>query len=346
MIPTESYRQRITWIINQQCNFHCEYCTQWHNNAEVLKPIDINRLYQGISSLKGDWQFHITGGEPFLEKNFINICQEITQKHFLSLATNLSTKNVFDFADNINPAKCVFILAAVHIAEREKKVNGLQEYIDKIIYLQKKGFDIIAYYVLYPALFDRVAADVEYLKKHGVKKVWIKVFTGWFDGKFYPSAYDIEQKQFIDNLEADHLEYEILNRPHKYHGQLCLTGQRHFLMDRNGNLKRCHSTLKSYGNFFHKSIWIDDKPSPCPKKKCFACPYEGIENILTGRGNFFTVMKEDIIEQSLLFKRDGFMKRSQQILVDMYHSLSGPQINEKTSGGHKSQNQHLVSDKT
>lgn len=319
MIPTESYRQRITWIINQQCNFHCEYCTQWHNNAEVLKPIDINRLYQGISSLKGDWQFHITGGEPFLEKNFINICQEITQKHFLSLATNLSTKNVFDFADNINPAKCVFILAAVHIAEREKKVNGLQEYIDKIIYLQKKGFDIIAYYVLYPALFDRVAADVEYLKKHGVKKVWIKVFTGWFDGKFYPSAYDIEQKQFIDNLEADHLEYEILNKAHAYHGKLCLTGQRWFLMDRKGNLRRCHSALRNYGNFFEKSICTDNQPRPCPKNTCFACPYEGIENILDEKAGILSIWKEDLIEQLMILKKVGPVKRAQHAAGALYH---------------------------
>jgi hypothetical protein len=139
-------------------------------------------------------------------------------------------------------------------------------------------------------------------------------------------------------MEADYLEIEILNRPHKYHGHLCLTGQRHFLMDRDGNLKRCHSTLKNYGNFFHKSICIDDKPRPCPKKKCFACPYEGIENILPARGDFFTVMKEDLIEQSLLLKKEGIIKRSQQIIADLYHSIGGPQIKEKISGGHKSQN--------
>lgn len=193
MNNTEEFRNQIMWTINNQCNFHCMYCWQSHNNKEVLNPIDLNKLSAGLNCLQKVWVFCISGGEPFLEKNFVDICKIISERHYLGIITNLSTANVYDFADKINPARCFYINAAIHIAEREKRDKNLSSFIDKVLYLQEKGFNITAQYVAHPVLFDRIKSDIKYLKGQGISNVQYKTFYGVHDGKDYPASFSHEQ---------------------------------------------------------------------------------------------------------------------------------------------------------
>lgn len=299
----------ITWTINEICNFNCTYCNQRHSKKS--EPISIEKLLQGLESLKNTWLFHITGGEPFLEQNIIDICTVISKKHYISFNTNLSTKNHFDFADKINPNKCLFINAAVHIEEREKRDENLEEYIEKINYLQQKNFNIIAYYVAHPSLFDRLESDIAFLKSKGVKKVRTKTFRGIYNGKYFPYSYDPNEKIFLESLEADYPEFEILNNSNKFFNKICLAGNRFFVMDRNGDLRRCSSLLKDYGNLFNKKIKYDIPAKPCPINKC-GCPYEGIRNATSNEGNYFITIKDNISEKYLKFK--GVVDKPEKIL--------------------------------
>jgi hypothetical protein len=55
----------------------------------------------------------------------------------------------------------------------------------------------------------------------------------------------------------------------------------YFRMDPSGNLYRCSSSYKRYGNLF-KARYIEDKtPAPCPLLDC-ACPYEGFKYVTSG----------------------------------------------------------------
>ena len=304
LIHTRDYRKQVSWHINEICNFHCNYCGIWQRDQHPLKPIDAIKLSESINLLNGDWHFNISGGEPFLEKNFVDICKAITNKQYLSLITNLSTKNVFDFADAINPDKCLNINASVHIVEREKSDLKLRMFIEKMLYLQNKGFNIAAVYVAHPELFDRIKSDIAYLKSSGIKNVNILIFRGWYNGKEYPSSFNAEQKDFLKSMTPSYYETETLEKSPNHHGHLCLTGQRSFVMDRNGNFTRCLSCHKSYGNLFEKSVRIDFKVKPCPKINCI-CPFEGIENGLNTKENFIPVLKEDIIELSWMLNKMG-----------------------------------------
>ncbi len=86
----------ITWSIIKQCNFNCSYCFLCCDPYRSIEPIDISKLTKNMNLLTDEWLFYITGGEPFLEKNIIEICQAITRRHYLSINTNLSLNNVFD----------------------------------------------------------------------------------------------------------------------------------------------------------------------------------------------------------------------------------------------------------
>jgi MoaA/NifB/PqqE/SkfB family radical SAM enzyme len=295
----------ITWVINQICNFRCNYCLQWHNKKELV-PIEIDKLSQSLDYLGNDWVIMVTGGEPFLEKNFTGLCQEISKKHYFAVNTNLSTKNVFEFADAINPQKCLFINAAVHISEREKHDPQIKNYIEKLNYLQKKGFHVIAYYLAIPQLFGRIFEDISNLKSNGIQKVRIKIFRGIMNGKYYPYSYTTDDRAFLLSLDADFPEFEILNSSNSYYGRLCSAGQKFLMMDRAGDLKRCSSLAKNYGNFFNRNINFDKMAKPCPIKIC-GCPYEGIRNVIREKGAFHEIVKEDLEEK--IYKALGIIKR-------------------------------------
>jgi MoaA/NifB/PqqE/SkfB family radical SAM enzyme len=304
MIFTGEYRnlKMITWLINTICNFRCDYCSVSNRNEKKSLPINVHNLSESLNLLKKEWLLHLTGGEPFLEKNIIDICRTITRKHYLSINTNLSTNNIYEFANTIDPKRTLTISASVHITEREKTDLRLSEYINKIHYLQQKGFNIIASYVVHPILLGRIKSDIEYLKNNGIQKVRIKVFRGVFEEKYYPNAFHPVQKDFLRTLEADYPEFEILLKSHNYYGQQCRAGQDFFVMDRDGNLSRCSNAYRQYGNFLNKTMIRDKTARPCPIKKC-GCPYEGIRNILSTKGNLKSIIIEDGKQKYIRSKR-------------------------------------------
>ncbi len=300
-------RKMISWYITENCNYKCDYCGVWKNNQQNLMPIDVDKLSKGLNSLNGNWIIYISGGEPFLEKNFIQICKEITKKHLLAFSTNLTSINVYDFADQIDPAKCLFINASVHIIEREKTKNGTNSYIEKMLYLQNKGFNVIAAYVAYPPLIDRIVDDFEYLRYKGLEKVKLKIFMGDYQGKFYPKSLNEYQKAILNSLDADYPELEIINYNFNYNGKLCNAGVNSFAMDRYGRLSRCSSISKNYGNIFEQKIVIDCNPRPCPQNK-YLCIHECIENNLMEKGSSIKIVKESLPEKISFIQKWSYQK--------------------------------------
>ncbi len=284
MLYTGNYKnhQMITWLINDNCNFRCEYCHHWLKN-EILPPINVSKLSDGLTTLGKDWVFLLSGGEPFLEPNFIELCKEITKNHLLAINTNLSLHNILEFGDQIDPTRTVFINAAVHITEREKTDHNLKAYIQKTLHLQDRGFNVIAYYVAHPDILHRMKSDVENLKSGGINKVRIKIFRGVYQGKYYPSSFTEEQQNLIRTFEADWPELALLDEIPSLKGKLCHAGSRFFFMYRNGDLRRCSGIFNKHGNLFEKNVRFDVEPKPCPASNCAAL-YEGVRNTISETG--------------------------------------------------------------
>jgi len=298
---------KISWYISYRCNFKCDYCGEWAYGQQAVKPIDLAKLSGGLDFLPKDWIFYISGGEPFLDKNFTEICHEITKRHYLSFSSNLTTPNIFEFADKINPDKCLFINASVHPTQREKTDKDFSLFIEKILYLQKKGFNIIVVYVAHPTLLGRIISDFERLRSHGIEKVHVKNFIGDFNGNSYPFSYSAAQKELLLSMESDYPGFELMNQTYNFHGQLCIAGQKSFAMDRNGNLMRCSSDKRVYGNLFEKSIRIDSSPKPCTQDN-YACLHECIEFNLKTKGKKIAILKADFIEKKTKFSSRDYRR--------------------------------------
>lgn len=218
----------------------------------------------------------MSGGEPFLYPEFVDLCARLTKNHFITVNTNLSTSNTIDFADSINPEQTYSINASLHIEEREMR-NGLSKYLERVRYYQNKGFQIRVEYVMYPTLFQRIEDDLQMLKSEGVAIVNLKAFRGYFKSRYYPLAYSETEQEFIREHLLDGKEEEIMSidKTFTFFGKPCRTGLDYWVMDPAGNVRRCCSSTKSYGNFFDESFQADREARPCPFIKC-AAPYEGM----------------------------------------------------------------------
>ncbi len=83
------------------------------------------------------WLLKITGGEPFLHPNFVELCQTVIRTNEITVDTNLSIdKKIKDFAENIDPDKVRDVHAALNIDEREKK-DEVEAFIENVLLLKK-----------------------------------------------------------------------------------------------------------------------------------------------------------------------------------------------------------------
>jgi MoaA/NifB/PqqE/SkfB family radical SAM enzyme len=289
----------VFWQLNDLCNFRCAYCfcgeeklSKEHPDCGKYTPEHIAKSFDDTGKT---WQVHMSGGEPFLYPDFVALCDKLTDKHYISINTNLSTLNVYDFGNKIDPAKVVFINAGLHIQQRRRKKEGVDEFVKKVLFLQDKGFNIDVGYLTYVPLFSQMPSEIEYLKSKGIKLVNAKTFRGFYKGNHYPESYSEKEKEVINKYSLDPREEEIMNRKVNFFGKLCSTGVEYFRMTPSGDIFRCSSSWKKYGNLFSGGYRFDDKPTPCPLSNC-DCPYEGIKYTRNGKSSFINIAKEAIIE--------------------------------------------------
>ncbi len=275
----------LLWRLNEKCNFDCEYCFR--------SGIDMNRMKEnphvGIFSpgyiancfnkTGKTWRIHMTGGEPFLYPNFVDLAEALTARHYLSINTNLSTPNVLTFADRIPTNKVHAINASAHISELQKRKDGLENFIRNAIYMQDKGFNIRVLYITHPPLFSQMEKDLRLFKDLGVRNVLLKVYRGVYKGKVYPESFTDKEIKRILSQPISNYEVAILKRKIKFRDMMCDAGYASFDMDLSGNMTRCSGIKDDHGNLFAGVYRFNEGPSPCTQPEC-ACPYQGMKHVI------------------------------------------------------------------
>ncbi len=283
----------MSWLINQRCNFRCTYCffppeinAVEHAGVGTFTPQEIVDRFDETGK---SWWILLTGGEPFLYPNFIDVVEKLTKNHYVTVNSNFSINSVKEFADRIAPERIYSLNAALHIEERERFGN-LQAYIDRVLYFQDRGFQVRVEYVVYPSLFDRIEDDIKMLKEAGIEVINLKVFRGLYKGISYPSAYTKEQRDYITENALDSDEVDLIDRSYSFFGKPCASGRNFFQMDPAGDVKRCGTSTKVLFNL-RDGIKFFDEDRPCPFLKC-GCPYEGITNAAEDRAKLSSTLSE------------------------------------------------------
>ena len=120
------------WILLRSCNFRCEYCFPSINrcSSSVQKYGSPSEWELGFDRTGKTWLLHISGGEPSIHPEFVELCSRLTRNHYISINSNISHQSIGNFTKKVKPERVHFINAAIHLEERIKKsIEGVRNAI-------------------------------------------------------------------------------------------------------------------------------------------------------------------------------------------------------------------------
>ena len=282
---------RINWEITEACNFNCAYCINHVNEkshqAKVYTPHQISSFF---NATQRQWLVLITGGEPFIYPNFVDVCKGLTAQHHLQITSNLSAPEVYAFADTVPPEKVFLLSASYHFTHR-KELNLIDDFINKCLYLKEKGFAVLVNYIALPETLNRMEEDLLMFEKLGIE-VFALMLRGKYKGKIYPEAYtqealDLIYRFVLDKETESCAAFGELN----FYGHYCEAGQNYFFMNQYGDVSRCTTLHKKMGNLFENNFVPYPKPRVCTATHCNDV-YCGLAAVTPKRASTFSVWLE------------------------------------------------------
>lgn len=223
--------------------------------------IDSDRWVEAINRLGLDI-IDISGGEPFLQTDFIEMLEGINCK--IGMTSNFS-QPLTEFVQRITPQKVVSITASYHPSQN----MSLDQFCGRIMLLQAKGFNVTTNFVGHP--------DQMYLIPH-VKKQFegmgfrfhVDPYVAYTDHYVFSADEKKFLEPFVGNDRSHYLKV-------KEDGiKMCSGGQTHLHIQPNGDAYRCYTDFvhkkPSIGNIFDKSFKMNEKDSECRIwSECLGC---------------------------------------------------------------------------
>ncbi len=251
----------LMWNMTRRCNFRCHYCYFPHETAPIEPVVPAETLLEFLDSTDDEWVVGMTGGEPFLYPDFVDLCAKLTQRHKISIDTNLSVSDrVRAFAERIDPARVFDLYIALHIEERRRK-KLVDAFVEDVRLLLEKGFHLTVNYVVHPSLVPEYWQDKEYFESRGVP-ITPRPFKGFFEGQEYPNAYD-------DAARAVFAEYPRAGRKmaFNFQGVPCTGGRNLLRLEPDGQLFRCSGEKRDLGNILTNPSRLEAN-EPCRARRC------------------------------------------------------------------------------
>jgi len=230
--------------------------------------IDIPNLIKTLDKTGKVFRISFTGGgEPFLVRNIVDACVEITKKHYVSFNTNLTSQKIEEFCHKVNPEKVLFMVGSLHIKELER-LNLMDKYIENYHLLVNKGIKVYSTEVGHPDILREAEKYRTFFAKNGIE-LGFNHFLGKHNGKKYPHSYTNEELKIIGGGDR---------KIHFPFGKLCNAGYNVAEVDINGNITTCGLIKENLGNIYQE-IKLKNNIIRCPLRFC-GCPLYSYDNLL------------------------------------------------------------------
>jgi MoaA/NifB/PqqE/SkfB family radical SAM enzyme len=266
-----------TWDIHYKCNFRCPYCWFFNNWAQqtkrnlYLNPDEWMAHWKRISERYGEIKIEITGGEPFIYPDFIELIKRISSIHLVKVTTNLSG-DIERFAKEVNPGRVDMDLN-FHIL-----FIDLDTVIKKASILKNAGFKAGICYLAYPPQMHKIKYLSKIFQDEGINFA-LAAFWGEYNGKKYPAAYTEEEKEMMQPFLGDISRIAYHLNAQSPQGKLCNAGYRYAIVQADGNIVRCGPlSHKSIGSILDENFRLLENPLPCEAE---ACPCNEYVNIIS-----------------------------------------------------------------
>lgn len=253
----------VSWKMTTACNFDCHYCYS-RKQKEEAGCFPVKEIIECLKRTNRRCLVLLAGGEVFLIPNFSDICKKFIDAGIrISIETNLSLKdNIEEFVNAIDPSAVERIYASTHISEREK-LGLTDEYIQNVLLLKEKGFNVRVNYVLHPLLLKRFGRDYEFFKSKEIALL-PRPFVGSYKGLSYPDAYSRKDRALMLSANPGAGRESVLNNTM---GVLCSAGKSFIRISQDGEIYRCYGDNTLMGTVYNDLI-LFEKPKPCPTNRC------------------------------------------------------------------------------
>lgn len=292
----------LTWEVTDACNSRCLLCNIWKTKAcpDLLSLEEIKKAFSDplLSELE---LILLTGGEPVLRKDLIDIILFIHQKvpkAKFSLSTNaIMPERVLEVVETAlqNNVHINVGLSIDGIGEHHDRIRGVagnfakaDQLVNQLLELRKKykcDFEICAGLTLHPQTINYVNEVHQYTKNKGIG----------FLAQLYDEApyyHNVGQSAAGENLDIDsqRMMQVIKGLPPSYHNEIllkiiknkiikfdCFTMRSFFILRANGNvmpcLRLCDYKIGNVKQQLPSEIWAGKTAAEARKmvKECQGC---------------------------------------------------------------------------
>ncbi|MFH1416603.1 MAG: radical SAM/SPASM domain-containing protein [Elusimicrobiota bacterium] len=255
------------WDVHYICNFRCPFC--WHDGKwEELDgqnkyvPLDkMVAVWKGIYEKYGECHIMVTGGEPGLYPNLVELLQQLSEIHTIKVTSQLSC-DMYTFARKLNPERVVLDMNFHPLESR------LEPFLKKVLYLKNRGFSGGVCYLAYPPQMDKIDYYKEKFESKGINFA-LAAFWGTWNGKQYPESYSEEERKMMAPFLGDIARIKYHLEGQKTKGKLCRAGYCYASIKADGNVTRCGPlSHQPVGNIFDADFKLFDEPMPCEAEVC------------------------------------------------------------------------------
>ena len=282
------YDVEVDWHLLSTCNYRCAYCfVPPEHLASKVQIFASPQAWQLAFDASGAvWLIHLTGGEPSIYPDFVELSRALTANHYISINSNLTRPSLLKFAEEIDPQRVSFINAGLHIGEREKRA-GTDIFVWHADRLRLAGFRVLVSVVATPEALTRFEEAIALLKPVGLFPI-PKLLRGLWSGGIYPHAYtsfDKDRFRIFSRRAREFYGREILARiadppsldmlnddiyvdgVPDFRGLMCEAGHKFVHMRSNGDIFRCGGDFR--GNLLVGSFARSLTPAPCKTSYCY-----------------------------------------------------------------------------
>jgi MoaA/NifB/PqqE/SkfB family radical SAM enzyme len=281
------YDVECDWYLLSTCNYRCSYCFLAPEDlgAKLRKYATAEQWESAFNATGRSWLIHVTGGEPTVYPDFVEICELLTRNHVISINSNLSRSVVRTMAERVDPYRVSFINAGLHVVERLRH-RGARDFFSNARYLQDAGFRVIVTVVATPEVVANLSRAVAECAAWGLRLA-PKVLRGAYGGKHYPRDYEPHERARLRGAVAQARDYyrakfaawpppsidvfsddELLEGLPDFRDLACSAGFRFVSISPNGDVHRCGGDGPEMGNLLDGTFRLASTPHPCDRKYC------------------------------------------------------------------------------
>ncbi|MCH9688999.1 MAG: radical SAM protein [Deltaproteobacteria bacterium] len=264
----------ISWNMNTSCNYRCSYCTQRFMDDRGRWARDVPRFIEAFGRLPGPWEVKMSGGEPFVHPQFLEIVTALAALEFrISVVTNFSAKRstLEAFVDAAGPhlgvVSCSLHLEYVSITDDPAARDTLSDFIARAQWVQSRLPSTGSVCVTCVATRTNLPTLAALRARFDAAGLVFKVQPHKRDREVI--EYAPHERQQLVQLGGHNLTGSIAP---DFGGQPCWAGSKYFIVDDRGLAFRCYPArryrVERMGNLLDDGFALADGPTPCRYRYC------------------------------------------------------------------------------